>query len=106
MKTGKKILGLTFSITFLIFNIKVIQANPFEQNVTEVVNHLVGVMDTSQQAEENPDAPNVRMTTCMIQVSGVENRVGSVYLYQEQALSNNLEQPYRQRFFRDYAYRR
>jgi hypothetical protein len=39
-----------------------------EQQVKDVVSHLVGVMDTSAQAVANPGAPNVRMTTCQVKV--------------------------------------
>jgi hypothetical protein len=70
-----------------------------EQQVREVVGHLVGVMDTSAQAAENPEAPNVRMTTCRVRVDGTEAQArSSVFLYQEQALSHRLDSPYRQRF--------
>ncbi|MDY6785163.1 MAG: chromophore lyase CpcT/CpeT [Cyanobacteriota bacterium] len=69
---------------------------PLEQQVQDVVEHLIGVMDTSAQAETQPDAPNARMTTCQIRVSDSEE----VFLYQEQALSESLERPYRQRFLR------
>jgi hypothetical protein len=69
--------------------------------VASVVSHLVGVMDTSAQAAANPKAPSVRMTTCKIQVEDSRNSNSafpSVYLYQEQALTQKLNQPYRQRF--------
>jgi hypothetical protein len=51
-------------------------------------------MDTSAQAKVNPERVNVRMTTCKIQSTDDPN---SVYLYQEQALVDKLNQPYRQR---------
>jgi hypothetical protein len=71
------------------------------QQVEEVVSRLIGVMDTSAQAQANPQAPNVRMTTCKIAVASPDrSRDRVVFLYQEQALSGNLSQPYRQRFLR------
>jgi len=75
---------------------------PIKQQVQEVVTHLDGAMDTSAQAKANPDAPNVRITTCKVKVqdAGALNRPGSVFLYQEQALSQRLSSPYRQRFLR------
>jgi hypothetical protein len=70
-----------------------------ERQVREVVTHLVGIMHTSAQAAENPEAPNVRMTTCRVRVDSTEARSHpSVFLYQEQALSHRLDSPYRQRF--------
>lgn len=79
-------------------------ANPtvsIEQQVQEVVSHLDGVMDTSAQANNNPKAPIVRMTTCKVKVED-EPLINSsqTFLYQEQALSQKLSQPYRQRFLR------
>lgn len=77
------------------------QSVPIEQEVRDVVSHLVGVMDTSAQAAANPKAPNVRMTTCKVTVENADaslNTRPSVFLYQEQALSQRLSAPYRQRF--------
>ena len=71
-------------------------AIPIEQHVEAVVSHLVGSMDTSAQAAANPDKANVRMTTCKLEVDNAAQN--SAYLYQEQALSDELDQPYRQRF--------
>jgi hypothetical protein len=74
---------------------------PIEQQIQDVVSHLVGVMDTSAQAAANPNAPNVRMTTCKVKVEGEDDALhsqSSVFLYQEQALSRKLTTPYRQRF--------
>lgn len=80
------------------------QANisvPIGQQVKEVVAHLVGVMDTSAQAKANPGAPNVRITTCQVQLQAADiNRPQAVFLYQEQALTKQLNKPYRQRFLR------
>jgi hypothetical protein len=55
--------------------------------VEKVAQHLVGVMDT----------PAVTMTTCRIQVEQPADGNGSIYLYQEQAMSKELTKPYRQR---------
>ncbi|MEO0457649.1 MAG: chromophore lyase CpcT/CpeT [Cyanobacteria bacterium P01_A01_bin.114] len=71
-----------------------IEAGPI--SVDTVADHLEGVMDTSAQAADNPDFVSVQMTTCRISVS--EPAADSVYLYQEQALSDSLDAPYRQRF--------
>ncbi|HAC64338.1 MAG TPA: chorismate mutase [Cyanothece sp. UBA12306] len=70
------------------------QAVPVQTHVERVVSHLVGVMDTTKQADNNPKAPSVRMTTCRVQMVEVPEMV---YLYQEQALTKNLDHPYRQR---------
>ncbi|MBW4575992.1 MAG: chromophore lyase CpcT/CpeT [Aphanothece sp. CMT-3BRIN-NPC111] len=74
-----------------------------KQQVDEVVSHLVGSMNTSAQAKANPNAPDVRMTTCKVKVLSetLEPKAlnpDSVFLYQEQAISRNLSKPYRQRF--------
>lgn len=71
------------------------QALPVNNQVDSVVSHLVGVMDTSAQAAKNPNKASVRMTTCKITITRANE---SVYLYQEQALTKDLNQPYRQRF--------
>ncbi|WNN88729.1 CpcT/CpeT family chromophore lyase [Gloeocapsopsis dulcis] len=71
------------------------------QQVQEVVSHLDGAMDTSAQALANPNAPNVRITTCKVTVKDAAlTRPHAVFMYQEQALSQRLSQPYRQRFLR------
>lgn len=81
---------------------KVQASVPIEQQVEQVVSHLDGAMDTSAQANANPKAPNVRITTCKVKVenAGSLNRPQAVFLYQEQALSQRLSSPYRQRFLR------
>lgn len=58
---------------------------PLERQVEEVVSHLVGAMDTSAQASANPDAPNVRITTCKVKVKDAAslNCPQAVFLYQE-----------------------
>lgn len=72
-----------------------------EQQVKEVVSHLDGAMDTSAQANTNPKAPNVRITSCKVKVEdAASTNRPQTFLYQEQALSQKLNQPYRQRFLR------
>jgi hypothetical protein len=74
---------------------------PLERQTAEVVAHLVGVMDTSAQAATNAKSANVRMTTCKIQVpDAAESDRNVTFLYQEQALTEKLAKPYRQRFLR------
>ncbi|MDY6939662.1 MAG: CpcT/CpeT family chromophore lyase [Cyanobacteriota bacterium] len=70
------------------------QTRSIEEQVSEVVSYLVGTMDSSAQAIAHRDAPDVRITTCPIAVP----TISAAFLYQEQALSMNLDDPYRQRF--------
>jgi hypothetical protein len=70
---------------------------PRNPHVEAVVDHLVGVMDTSAQAGQNSDRVGVQMTTCRVAVATTTAEPSSVYLYQEQALMRSLESPYRQR---------
>ena len=92
-----KPLYITFFVLLTVANPA--QAVPVEQQMQDVVSHLVGVMDTSAQAAANPKAPNVRMTTCKVKVENTDiNTRPSVFLYQEQAMSEKLNSPYRQRF--------
>ncbi|MEO1299444.1 MAG: chromophore lyase CpcT/CpeT, partial [Cyanobacteria bacterium J06636_16] len=71
---------------------------PSSEPVEAVVNHLVGVMDTSAQAAVEPDRVSVQMTTCRIELVEDSSDAAGVYLYQEQALTERLDSPYRQRF--------
>ena len=64
--------------------------------VEAVATRLEGVMDTSAQAAANPEKAHVRMTTCRIRLD--RSNSDSIYLYQEQALADSLDEPYRQRF--------
>lgn len=64
----------------------------------EVADRLQGVMETTAQANANPNAPRVRMTTCRVTVTDATS--DSVFLYQEQALLKTPDQPYRQRFLK------
>ncbi|MBD2326501.1 chromophore lyase CpcT/CpeT [Alkalinema sp. FACHB-956] len=68
-----------------------------QQQVEAVAYHLTGVMSTTAQSQANPKAVDVTMTTCTMQVAG-RSAPNTIYLYQEQALSKSLHQPYRQRF--------
>ncbi|PSB04548.1 chromophore lyase CpcT/CpeT [Merismopedia glauca] len=104
MKTNTAIIGL--AIAFVCTNTRAVyscpdsakQAFSSTASVPEVVAHLVGVMDTSNQAQTNPKISSVRMTTCQVRVTDMQP--SAVFLYQEQALSEKLSQPYRQRFLR------
>lgn len=69
-------------------------ATPSEQHLENVASHLVGVMDRTAQVATNPEAVNVQMTTCKVNLP----QANHIFLYQEQALTRNLDQPYRQRF--------
>ncbi len=71
--------------------------------VATVASHLVGIMDTSAQAAVNSERANVQMVTCRVKLQDTNASVNipdSIFLYQEQALSHRLNQPYRQRFLR------
>ena len=70
------------------------QSLPLNPQVQGVANHLIGVMDTTQQAQTNPRIAKVQMTTCAVDFSPKQD---SIYLYQEQAIIDRLNQPYRQR---------
>lgn len=89
-------LGIISTLIFgqLVTTIKVGFAREEISHVKKVASHLIGKMDTSQQAQVNPDRRSVRMTTCEVTVEGQPE---SFFLYQEQALTNKLNQPYRQR---------
>lgn len=63
--------------------------HPLIERVDAIAQHLVGQMETLP----HPERPRVRMTTCVVQLPGLYQ----YYLYQEQALVNKLDQPYRQR---------
>ena len=54
-----------------------------------------GVFDSSQQAQEDPTYYDVSLTACAVSVEGIETPT----LYIEQALSDKLNQPYRQRIY-------
>ncbi len=71
-----------------------------QQQVEDVASRLEGTMDTSAQARANPKVANVRMTACRIGLSdrNSQSTNKSIFLYQEQALSPELNKPYRQRF--------
>lgn len=70
-----------------------------QQQAEEVAARLEGVMDTAAQAAVNPKVAHVRMTTCRVGLADrAELTNGGILLYQEQALTKTLAQPYRQRF--------
>lgn len=100
MSKIKIIIGLAFA-TFTFETVAYADtAPPIEQQVKEVVSHLDGAMDTSAQANKNPKASNVRITSCKVTVEDARSNNHQAFLYQEQALSRELNQPYRQRFLR------
>ena len=69
-----------------------------QQHVDAIAAHLIRPMDTTAQAEDNPRFIGVQMITCAIQITNPVNSQPSIYLYQEQALTESIESPYRQRF--------
>lgn len=75
---------------------------PITQQVQEVVSYLVGILDLV--AGPDPQPPSVQMRTCEVQMVGgpsgepLPTAAATVFLYQEQAHSDRLSQPYRQRF--------
>jgi hypothetical protein len=82
---------LKTSIALGFFLTQSLLLNP---QVQGVANHLIGVMDTTQQAQTNPRIAKVQMTTCAVNFSPKQD---NIYLYQEQAIIDRLNQPYRQR---------
>jgi CpeT protein len=56
---------------------------------------LSGAFDSSQQAQEDPTYYDVSLTACAVSVEGIDTPT----LYIEQALSDKLNQPYRQRVY-------
>jgi hypothetical protein len=71
-----------------------------QQQVEDVASRLEGTMDTSAQSRANPKVANVRMTSCRIGInqSNSPSTNKSIFLYQEQALSSELNKPHRQSF--------
>jgi hypothetical protein len=71
---------------------------PVDKQVTEIVSRLTGVMETQTPASTGK-VVTVQMTTCPIQVlNDTQQGTPGIFLYQEQALSDRLSKPYRQRF--------
>jgi len=64
-------------------------AIPMEQHVQKVASHLTGVMVRSQPSG-NPETAQVRMVTCRVNVP----QSNQTFLYQEQALVKQPQQPY------------
>lgn len=82
---------------FTGFAVQPVFANSLSsRQVEEVVTRLEGVMNTSAQAAKNPQLPNVQMTTCRVHLD-LNSQSQPIFLYQEQALIDRLNQPYRQR---------
>lgn len=95
--------GVAIALLPMLFGLPVqAQVNSaLEAQAEEIVSYLVGQMDTSAQAEVDQERASVQMTTCVIQIENGGSGTGEAegtYLYQEQALMNQLDQPYRQRF--------
>lgn len=99
LRFQSRLLPVCFSLGALFFTLPT-AANEAEQSLDAVAAHLEGAMDTTAQASTNPDFVGVQMTTCRIAVTGAlaDEPSDAIYLYQEQALSDNLSEPYRQRF--------
>ncbi len=73
------------------------QANSdLSQQVNRVVQYLDGQLSTSHRAANNPQVADVTMTTCRVQLEPAAFN-DRVYLYQEQAITSRMKQPYRQR---------
>jgi CpeT/CpcT family (DUF1001) len=70
------------------------------EQVQKVAGWLEGVMDTTTPPSASGKSVNVRMRTCRIRLADDRDRrfADSIFLYQEQAVRETLEQPYRQRF--------
>jgi len=63
--------------------------------VDELSVQLTGTFDSSAQAIENPTYYSVSLKTCSVEMPDL----GTTVLYVEQALSDSLNQPYRQRLY-------
>lgn len=97
MVIGRGAKGATLLVGLWISTVQISQAQTLplsQQHVDAVADHLSRTMDTTAQAERNARFVGVQMTTCSVTVPDQNG----IYLYQEQALSNSLETPYRQRF--------
>lgn len=99
-------LGVTFAlISTLVHSTAQAQVSVeiVAEQVEEVAAHLVGVMDTATQATNNAEKVEVRMTTCRVSLAETNSSINTsdaIFLYQEQALAQSLDKPYRQRFLR------
>lgn len=65
-----------------------------------LVQELLGTFTSTQQAKADPDFRDVTLNHCLATITGVPGYANGQYLYVEQALSNRLNKPYRQRFYR------
>lgn len=74
---------------------------PLDRQAEAIAQDLIGTLSTTAQAKAHPPAVDVTLTTCRITVTDPRastRSTSAIYLYQEQALSSKLQQPYRQRF--------
>lgn len=75
-------------------------ASDWQTQVTDVARWLTGRMEAIVRSPGSSTPVTVRMITCHVQVP--DNQISdlnpTVFLYQEQALTDNLAEPYRQRF--------
>ncbi|BDA67289.1 hypothetical protein RIVM261_026480 [Rivularia sp. IAM M-261] len=99
---GIVLLGASLLSNYTLVAVAQDKAVPSQQQVEEVAQRLEGIMDTSARARVNPKAANVRMTACRISLNenaqATNKSNNPIFLYQEQALSSELNKPYRQRF--------
>ena len=100
MKTSSILISLSLGFISAIAPLLTAQANPdLQQQADEIAAHLTRAMDTSAQAAANPGVANVRMSTCVVQFQDVGSASDdAIYLYQEQFVQPQPDQPYRQRF--------
>lgn len=84
---------LAFAIGTLISSPTIAMADSY---VTDVARRLVGTMDSSNQAVEDPRFFDVTLLHCAVGVRG--GRSDARYLLLEQAVSVSQERPYRVRF--------
>ncbi len=92
------LIGYSWLSISSLANAQNLATSEIQQQAKKVATLLEGVMDTTAQARVNPKAPSVQMTTCRVQVIDTNNHTSAIFLYQEQALTSKLSQPYRQRF--------
>jgi hypothetical protein len=71
-----------------------------QKDAAALVNELLGTFTSTAHAQRDPDFRDVTLNHCMATITGVPGYADGHYLYIEQALSNRLNKPYRQRFYR------
>lgn len=94
MTIVSRLLALSILSGPLLSSVSWAAPHPLAQQVTAVADYLTRPMETQLPGR----TVRVRMTTCPIQINPQTSPPGTVFLYQEQALTNQLNQPYRQRF--------